>query len=122
MKVMYVSAYPYPLPMVKYWKSDEPEAFARIEIGISETYNQMQMCEEPANILAQNLFRNPGFTHTIEMIDLEPDTKYFYKVGNGEIGQSDVFSFQSAPNYPRDIRFVAFGDQDISQAAHNTSF
>ena len=57
---MYVSAYPYPLPMVKYWKSDEPEAFSRIEIGISETYNQMQMCEEPANILAQNLFRNPG--------------------------------------------------------------
>ena len=67
-------------------------------------------------------FKISGFTHTLEMSDLEPDTKYHYQVGNEEHGWSDVFNFKSAPNNPRSVRFVAFGDQDISQAAYNTSF
>ena len=60
MRVMYVSSSNNPLPLVKYWKSDDPEIVLISNIGYSFTYNQMQMCEEPANILAQNLYRNPG--------------------------------------------------------------
>ena len=56
------------------------------------------------------------------MTNLEPDTKYSYKVGNDEHGWSNAFDFKSAPNTPQTVNFVAFGDQDISQAAHNTSF
>ena len=47
----------------------------------SATYNEKEMCEEPANQVAQNLFRDPGFTHTVEMINLEPNTRYSYMVG-----------------------------------------
>ena len=60
MRVMYVSSSNNPSPLVKYWKSDDPEIVSISNIGYSFTYNQMQMCEEPANILAQNLYRNPG--------------------------------------------------------------
>ena len=52
-----------------------------IAIGDYKYYDETAMCEEPANQVAQNLFRDPGFTHTVEMINLEPDTRYSYTVG-----------------------------------------
>ena len=51
-----------------------------VTIGTSEFYDETAMCEEPANQVAQNLYRNPGFTHTVEMVNLEPDTRYTYMV------------------------------------------
>ena len=80
------------------------------------------MCEESANILAQNLFRDPGFTHTVEMNNLVPDTRYSYRVGNDQIGWSEEYQFQSAPSTPRTVRFVGFGDQSCGEAGHNTSY
>ena len=93
-----------------------------VTIGTSEFYDETAMCEEPANQVAQNLFRNPGFTHTIEMINLEPDTRYSYLVGNDEDGWSKIFNFKSAPDYPKNVRFVAFGDQEIQESSQNTSY
>ena len=50
-------------------------------------------------------------------------TEVFVYVGNDdEHGWSKVFTFQSAPDYSRPVRFVVFGDQDIGQAAENTSY
>ena len=61
--------------------------------------------------------------HSVEMVYVVPDTRYFYCVGNDdEHGWSKVFTFQSAPDYSRPVRFVVFGDQDIGQAAENTSY
>ena len=122
MQVMYVSSSTFPSPSVKYWKSNESEDTAVVAIGTSATYNQTHMCEESANQVAQNLFRNPGFTHTTEMDELIPDTSYSYQVGNAEHGWSDIFKFQSAPDHTRTVRFVGFGDQDISKAGKNTSY
>ena len=122
MRVMYVSSSASPLPSVKYWKTNEPEDTAQVALGTSATYDQTQLCEESANQVAQNLFRDPGFTHTIEMDELVPDTRYAYRVGNDEHGWSDEHNFQSAPNVPRTVRFVGFGDQSFSQAGKNTSY
>ena len=72
--------------------------------------------------MAQNLFRDPGFTHTVEMYNLDPDTRYAYRVGNDEHGWSDEYNFQSAPSGSRTVRFVGFGDQSFSQAGQNTSY
>ena len=52
-----------------------------IAIGDYKYYDETAMCEEPANQVAQNLFRDAGVTHTVEMINLEPDTRYSYMVG-----------------------------------------
>ena len=61
--------------------------------------------------------------HSVEMVYVIPDTRYFYCVGNDdEHGWSKVFTFQSAPDYFHPVRFVVFGDQDIGQAAENTSY
>ena len=110
MKVMYVTSSAFPPPSVKYWRSDQSQDEAVIAIGTSATYNATQMCEEPSNQVAQNLFRDPGFTHTVEMVYVVPDRRYFYCVGSDEHEWSKVFSFQSAPDYSRTVRFVVFGD------------
>ena len=60
MRVMYVSSSNNPSPLVKYWKSNESEDSSMVATGTSETYSEMQMCEEPANQFAQNLYRDPG--------------------------------------------------------------
>ena len=122
MIVMYVSSLPLPAPLVKYWNSIDSEENSYTSIGTSATYDQTQMCEDSANQVAQNLFRDPGFTHTVEMDNLIPDTNYSYRVGNDDHGWSEVFTFKSAPVTPRAVRFVAFGDQSIGEAAKNTSY
>ena len=48
--------------------------------------------------------------------------RYVYRVGNDEHGWSDEHNFQSAPNTPRTVRFVGFGDQSIEQGGKNTSY
>jgi len=122
MRVMYVSSSNSPLPMVRYWKFDESSATAKVATGTSDTYSATDLCEESANQVAQNLFRDPGFTHTVHMDKLVPDTEYSYQVGNDQHGWSKVFNFRSAPDHPRATRFVAFGDQDITEAGKNTSY
>ena len=93
-----------------------------VTIGDYKYYDETAMCEEPANQVAQNLFRDAGVTHTVEIINLEPNTRYSYMVGNNEHGWSKVFNFKSAPDYPKNVRFVAFGDQEIHESSHNTSY
>merc|ERR1719400_1901079 len=122
MKVMYVSSSLLTKPTARYWKSDDSEDPGMVTIGTSEFYDETAMCEEPANQVAQNLFRDAGVTHTVEMINLEPDTRYSYMVGNDEYGWSKVFNFKSAPDYQKNVRFVAFGDQEIHESSHNTSY
>merc|ERR1712038_567390 len=114
MRVMYVSSSDFPRPMVLYWNLED--IHVNVSIGSSATYSAIDICEEAANIEAQNLFRDPGFTHTVEMNNLEPDTRYYYQVGNDEHGWSDIYTFRSAPNHSRSVRFVAFGDEDITEA------
>ena len=131
MKVMYISSSDSPMPSVKYWRSEESEDLAMISTqGSSATYTAADLCDAPANqdkekwanAIGQQWFRDPGFTHTVEMVDLLPDNRYSYRVGNDQHGWSEVFSFMSAPNSQKPIRFLAFGDADIEEAAKNTSY
>lgn len=47
--------------------------------------------------------------HTAEMSDLEPGTKYVYRVGDGA-NYSEWFQFRTASAEPEPFRFVYFGD------------
>jgi hypothetical protein len=54
-----------------------------------------------------------GYIHEAEMAQLQPDTKYFYRVGDATDGWSSVFSFRTAPAYKQDcgkFRFIFLGD------------
>ena len=65
-------------------------------------------------------FRDPGFVHSVPLNGLTPDTMYYYQYG-GPAGWSATFSFHTAPSKSRGVHFIAFGDQDISEAGRNTS-
>lgn len=47
--------------------------------------------------------------HSAEMTDLEPDTVYAYRVGDG-VNWSEWFQFRSAPAIPKPFKFIYFGD------------
>ncbi|KAI9996581.1 hypothetical protein PInf_014313 [Phytophthora infestans] len=96
-------------PMVKY--GENPQALKFHATGTTMTYGAKDLCHEPANVLGQRAFRDPGFMHTVIMTDLEPDTYYYYQYGHEEHGLSHVRRFKSRP--PKSTKyanFIAYAD------------
>ena len=52
-----------------------------LQTGESTTYSASDMCASPANMEEPGKFTDPNMLHTVTMTDLQPDTKYYYKVG-----------------------------------------
>jgi len=68
-----------------------------VEYGKTTQYGMAQTC--PA-----------GKLHDVELTDLEPDTLYHYRVGDGSTWSGD-YTFRTAPAAPNaSFSFVAFGD------------
>ncbi|CAK4086817.1 unnamed protein product [Aphanomyces euteiches] len=116
MVVMYNSASNW-TPSVKYGR-DPNLAHAELRHGTSTTYNATDMCHEPATIVAQQWFRDPGFMHTIVIDNLELATTYFYQFGNDHDGWSAAYSFTSRPpaNSTAPVKFIAYGDMGVDNA------
>eukprot|EP00047_Mylnosiga_fluctuans_P004384 m.234239 g.234239 ORF g.234239 m.234239 type:complete len:587 (-) comp12634_c0_seq1:55-1815(-) len=119
MTLHYTSGLSSPAPSVRLGTSEG--ALTTVFTGTTRTYGAGDLCSAPANQTGQTWFRAPGFQHTVELSDLTPDATYFYQYGNAVNGWSNVFSFHAAPVTGRGVRFVAFGDQDISDGGLNTS-
>jgi hypothetical protein len=85
------------------------------------SYAAADMCGAPANTTSQGTFRDPGLLHNASMTGLAPGAQYDYRVGSDEDGWSAVFTFSAAPAPGKPVRFVAYGDQSIDEAAYNTS-
>ena len=47
--------------------------------------------------------------YTVEISDLKPGTRYFYRIGNGK-DWGDVHVFQTAANNVKQFKFLVFGD------------
>ena len=109
MTLQFVSGSRDPSPCVRYGLTSGNLRF--VEEGTSDAYSAADMCHAPANQTSQQLFRDPGFVHTVAMRGLQPDTVYFYKYGNVRDGWSSTQRFRTAPSYPRNVTFIAFGDQ-----------
>ena len=114
-------------PVVVYGKASEDESHPPDmnlkEEGVSHTYGAEDMCNEPANVTNVGAFVDPGLFHQVLLQNLEPDTKYAYKVGitGGQgIVWSDVYEFQSAPivDNPDDYTFsyLVYADQGVPDA------
>jgi len=57
-----------------------------------------------------------GFIHTVTLVNLTGDSKYFYKVGGQKFGFSETFNFRTMPN--RNVtRFAVIGDMGVDPEA-----
>jgi hypothetical protein len=90
------------------------------KLGSTDTYKASDMCQAPANETAPGKFSSPGCLHSIVMDRLEPNNRYWYKVGleadqhGGVLEWSNVYEFTSAPtveNQFEPFAFLAYGDQ-----------
>jgi 3',5'-cyclic AMP phosphodiesterase CpdA len=60
---------------------------------------------------------NDAHYHTVEFTDLEPNTPYLYRVGDGT-NWSEWFEFRTAADKPMPFTFLYFGDAQNSIKAH----
>ncbi|XP_002987403.2 probable inactive purple acid phosphatase 2 [Selaginella moellendorffii] len=74
----------------------------------SITYQQGDMCDEPANTTLG--WRNPGYIHDGVLGKLKPSKRYFYQVGSKEGGWSKTYSFVSSPEEGDETNALLFGD------------
>jgi len=77
----------------------------------TSTYEAKDMCAAPATTKGFNT--PPGYMHWAIIEGLQPNTKYYYTVGDESSGsQSEVLSFYSPPRPEptEDVDFVIFGD------------
>jgi Purple acid Phosphatase, N-terminal domain/Calcineurin-like phosphoesterase len=85
-------------------------------IGTTDTYTSDDMCQAPANETAPGKFLAPGYLHTVELMNLQADTVYYYKVGL-ETGQGVTWSntYQVTTALPAGDAtahtFLVYGDQ-----------
>lgn len=111
-------------PLVMYGQS--PTDLSRAARGVWRTYTSDDLCGPPANLSGH--FLNPGFLHDVLLSGLEPDTRYFYKYGDGGRGQgsklgrgqgsrfSGVKSFTTPLPHGsgKTFRFAVYGDMDVT--------
>ncbi|MEM6301193.1 MAG: metallophosphoesterase family protein [Pseudomonadota bacterium] len=60
---------------------------------------------------------NTAHYHTLNFVDLEPNTLYAYRVGDG-VNWSEFFHFRTASERPKPFRFVYFGDAQNDVRTH----
>lgn len=95
----------------------DPKKMQHESLGSSATYSADDMCQPPASITAQHLFRNPGFMHTVVLRGLDPNQAYFYKYGNNIDGWSKIERFRSRPHASStNAKIIAFGDLGVYPA------
>ena len=56
--------------------------------------------------------------HSVEFTDLEPDTLYAYRVGDGDDLWSEWFQFRTASSAPRPFSFIYVGDAQNGILSH----
>jgi 3',5'-cyclic AMP phosphodiesterase CpdA len=59
----------------------------------------------------------PATFHTAQFTDLDPETKYLYRVGDG-MNWSEWFEFETASEQPEPFSFVYFGDAQNDLKEH----
>ena len=55
------------------------------------------------------------------MTGLKPNTRYYYKCGDGAGGFSQVFSFVSAPSQSQDFSIAIYGDMGVHTSEETTA-
>ena len=97
-------------PMVQWGTS--PQSLVHSTSSSFSSYTSSDMCGSPAKDFG---WRDPGLIHKAVMRDLQGGTTYYYKVGDGTYGWSEIFHFKTPPTDMSTVRVVAFGDMGLGQ-------
>ena len=90
--------------MVVSWWSQIANTDSKVYYGFTES--KLNFTATSTDVVAVP----SGYIHNVELSNLQPDTRYYYKCG-GISGNSTVFSFTTAPSpRSRGIHFAAYGD------------
>ena len=111
MRVQWTSGVKY-TPVVQYGLS--PNHLSYSLTGSSKTYSSKDLCASPANMSAH--FIDPGQLHDVLLTSLKPNTKYFYRYGNGDNKFSSIKYFATPPLHGSEatVNFIVYGDMDIT--------
>lgn len=100
------------------WRTDTSVEGAVAEIAVA---NESGRDLEPRTVPATTtLFESDiaaAHYHSVEFVDLEPDTLYAYRVGDGA-NWSEWFHFRTASREPRPFSFIYFGDAQNEIKTH----
>ncbi|MEM7374443.1 MAG: metallophosphoesterase [Bacteroidota bacterium] len=93
------------------WRTDHTirEAFA--ELAIADPSPDFRDNTKGFTALTQSFVskKNLSYTHSVTFTDLQPDTRYVYRVGSGKIW-SEWFHFKTASDEAKPYSFLYFGD------------
>lgn len=86
----------------------DPDSLGFYQEANASTYFADDMCGAPANSTG---WKTPGTILSAVMMDLEPNTRYYYAVGDAEAGTlTNPLSFLSAPGPDDTVKLLAFAD------------
>lgn len=95
--------------------------FPTVEYGRAENALRLALDGQsvPLDFAKSEALPHP-VVHTVTLVNLEPDTQYFYRVGHSTFGWSPVYSFHTGPAFlaPQvPINIVAYGDMGVFPTA-----
>lgn len=101
------------------WRTSTQVAHAMAQIAVATDGpiqpNQALQVDATTQHLKTDI--NEAHFHSANFIDLTPDTKYAYRVGDGE-NWSEWFHFTTAPAKPSPFSFIYFGDAQNDLKSH----
>jgi 3',5'-cyclic AMP phosphodiesterase CpdA len=100
------------------WRTDESVAQAVAEIALAnENGRDLRGTRVAASMENFTSDLGPAHYHSVEFVDLLPDTLYAYRVGDG-VNWSEWFHFRTASREAKPFTFVYFGDAQVDIKAH----
>ncbi len=101
------------------WRTDPSVSKAISQIAVAEDGPGFvkHSKEVPATTTTHASDLGPAHYHSVEFVDLEPATKYAYRVGDG-VNWSEWFQFQTASEKPAPFSFIYFGDAQNGVREH----
>lgn len=97
--------------MTVVWQTNLPTETSLVEYGNTEKLDRR------ASGHTVTYAYQTGIIHEASMEELEPGTRYLYRVGDPKGGLSATYSFQTAPDSERDFVFTAFGDHGVGSTS-----
>jgi len=93
------------------WRTstDAPRGFAQLAAATHGPELRDRAVTIPARTEAHPTDLGPSLCHAVEFVDLEPGTRYAYRVGDGA-NWSEWLQFETASAEPARFQFVHFGD------------
>jgi 3',5'-cyclic AMP phosphodiesterase CpdA len=93
------------------WRTSSAVRHGRAQITMATHGPELRLAPVtvPARTEPLDTDLGPAHGHSVEFGDLEPGTRYAYRVGDG-VNWSEWFQFETAPREPTRFQFVHFGD------------